>query len=126
MTVTLINCPYFRNVIFDLFETLVVFEKSICFVGIVNVRIVFPFDMESLEDDNQEVSRQWVNATYKIGLRDILGIILVVFISPMKHDLINLVSWLGYTKNKSASITWHNHLKHTFRRSTGSIVITSI
>lgn len=54
MMVTLINCPYFRNIIFDLFETLVVFEESICFVGVVNVRIVFPFDMESLEDDDQE------------------------------------------------------------------------
>lgn len=57
MMVTLINCPYFRNVVFYLFETLVVFEESICLVGIVNVRIVFPFDMESLEDDDQEVSK---------------------------------------------------------------------
>lgn len=40
------------------------------------------------------------NATYKVDLRDILGIILVAFISPMKHDLINLVSWLGYTKQR--------------------------
>lgn len=58
----------------------------------------------------RKCQRQWVDATYKIGLRDILGIILVVFISPMKHDLINLVSWLGYIKNKSASVIWHNHL----------------
>lgn len=48
MVVTLINCPYFCNVVFDFFETLVVFEEGICFVGVVNVGVVFPFDMESL------------------------------------------------------------------------------
>lgn len=55
MVVTLVNCPYFCNVVFNLFETLVVFEESICFVGVVNVGVVFPFDMKSLQVDDQKV-----------------------------------------------------------------------
>lgn len=46
---------------------------------------------------------QHTDTTYKVDLRNILGIILVVFISPVKHDLVNLVSWLGYKKKEQIS-----------------------
>ena len=46
--VVLLDRPDLGNIIFDLFEPFVALEKGIRLVGVVNVRVVFPLDMEAL------------------------------------------------------------------------------
>jgi len=65
MKISLLHGPDLDNVIFNLLESLDTFEECVGLVGIVDVRVAFPLDVESLRDVSDSPSEESIHQAKK-------------------------------------------------------------
>ena len=98
------------NVVVHALDAFKVLKENVHLVGVVKVRVAFPFDVETLEEKSQERDKAAKEGlTHNIGVKIVLRIFLPLFISVVVEDSLDFMDlFLWTSRDMSDAVDVHH------------------